>query len=102
MFKKLRTTSVIAVVFAAACLGVAITPSTPAHAADCDDNAVVRCGVYSLSEMRTNYKGDVKVTNASTGTADCLVGTAGLGSLTAASYYLHVSRRRIADALRKQ
>lgn len=78
MFKKLRTTSVIAVVFAAACLGVAITPSTPAHAADCDDNAVVRCGVYSLSEMRTNYKGDVKVIYNYFGMTDSMISGTGV------------------------
>lgn len=38
-------------------------------------------------------------TVASTGPADILVGTAGLGSLTAAGYYFQVSRRRIMTSL---
>lgn len=39
------------------------------------------------------------VTVASTGPADVLVGTAGLGSLTAAGYYFQSSRRRILASL---
>lgn len=38
--------------------------STPVSAnatgGECDDNAVVRCGIYSVEALRSHYKGDVK------------------------------------------
>ena len=38
-----------------------ISPSyVSAASGDCDDNAVVRCGVFSTAALQENYKGDVK------------------------------------------
>lgn len=42
----------------------AVPLTTPVSAAatggECDDNAVVKCGIYSTSDLKARYKGDVK------------------------------------------
>lgn len=55
------------------------TPVSAATASDCSDNAVVRCGVHSVSELQSSYKGDVKAAFNHMGISDGMVsGTANI------------------------
>ncbi len=49
------------------------SPVSATTGAECTDNAVVRCGVYSLASMRTAYKGDVKAAYNYFGITDGMV-----------------------------
>lgn len=49
-----------AIMLAAVSYSIASPAVASAASRDCDDNAVVHCGTLTLSELRDNYKGDVK------------------------------------------
>ncbi|HVW23188.1 MAG TPA: PKD domain-containing protein [Candidatus Saccharimonadales bacterium] len=60
--KRLVRKPIVAATVAAATFGVAawlVTPA-PTHAADCDSNAVIRCGVNSINDVQNAYSGSVK------------------------------------------
>ncbi len=55
------------------------TPVSAATVTDCSDNAVVRCGVHTVSELQSSYKGDVKAVFNHMGITDGMVsGTANI------------------------
>lgn len=60
MHSRLRT-YVVAGIFAAVGVLTVVGPSLAqaADQRDCDDNAIMRCGAYSLSELREKYMADV-------------------------------------------
>lgn len=49
------------------------TSSTP----ECDDNAVVRCGIYSTADMKKKYTGDVKAAYNHFGITDSMIDGSG-------------------------
>ena len=55
MIKKLAITLVSAV----ALLGIGTAPSVSAQTGDCDNNAIVRCGAFSVSELQGKMTGDI-------------------------------------------
>lgn len=54
-----------------------------------------------MSAKVESAKDEQPVVIASTGPAEVIGGVAGLGSLTAAGYYLRASRQRVFDAFKK-
>lgn len=62
--KRLLKHLLISFALVASSLLSAVPVTTPVSASatggECDDNAVVKCGIYSVSALRSHYKGDVK------------------------------------------
>ncbi|MEO5691245.1 MAG: hypothetical protein ABIQ64_03605 [Candidatus Saccharimonadales bacterium] len=58
---------------------LATTPVSAATVTDCSDNAVVNCGVHTVNELQSSYKGDVKAVYNHMGITDGMVsGTANI------------------------
>ncbi len=64
---------IVVLVISVVSLAVSIGLTTHASAADCDDNAVVRCGTYSLDSLRSSYTGDVKAIFNYFGITDAMI-----------------------------
>ncbi len=56
-FRMIAASAAIAVVSVVAVMGTSFARATDGR--DCDDNAIIKCGTYSLTELRDKYRGDV-------------------------------------------
>lgn len=75
-FKIIAATAVIAVVSVVTAMTTSFAQA--AEGRECDDNAIIKCGAYSLTELRDKYVGDVQAVFAHYGVSSAEVkGTSG-------------------------